>query len=224
MADLKISQFTDGGLVQDTDYVPAVRAGNNVKVLFGDAAAGDIGVDVQAYSAKLAAATALSGDIVGTTDSQTLTNKTINHNVNTITNPYYFRVRLSANQTPVSGTDTTVAFNTEDADPSNIFDTTTHRVTPNRAGKWLMSCTLGIVAGSLNNNFLRIVKNSNTGYLCAANNAVTAGYNGTIVLTTIVEANGTTDWFAMRAQLFMASPTILGDTLNSHWTGIYLGA
>lgn len=43
MADLKISQFTDGGAVQTTDEIAAVRDGENVKVYAGSAAAADLG-------------------------------------------------------------------------------------------------------------------------------------------------------------------------------------
>lgn len=45
MTDLKISQFTDGGLVQTTDDIAAVRVGGNVKVRFGSAAAASLGTD-----------------------------------------------------------------------------------------------------------------------------------------------------------------------------------
>lgn len=43
MADLKISQFADGGTIQDTDSVAAVRAGINTKVVVGTMAAEDAG-------------------------------------------------------------------------------------------------------------------------------------------------------------------------------------
>lgn len=41
--DLKISQFTDGGVVQETDQIAAVRAGENVRVVVGSAASADVG-------------------------------------------------------------------------------------------------------------------------------------------------------------------------------------
>jgi len=44
--DIKISEFDDGGAVQATDEVAAVRAGGNVKVQFGTAAAANIGTAV----------------------------------------------------------------------------------------------------------------------------------------------------------------------------------
>lgn len=43
MADLKISQFDDGGLVQETDEIAAVRSGVNTKVTVGSAAAYEVG-------------------------------------------------------------------------------------------------------------------------------------------------------------------------------------
>lgn len=44
MADRKISQFPDGGRIQETDDLAAVRAGNNVRVQVGEAATLDIGI------------------------------------------------------------------------------------------------------------------------------------------------------------------------------------
>lgn len=46
MSDKKISQFSSGGLVQDTDTIAGVRAGANTKVNFGTAAALDFGLGV----------------------------------------------------------------------------------------------------------------------------------------------------------------------------------
>lgn len=46
MADLKISQFVDGDLVQVGDEIAAVRAGDNVKVGVGSAAAADTGTNI----------------------------------------------------------------------------------------------------------------------------------------------------------------------------------
>lgn len=46
MADLKISQFADGGSVQETDEIATNRAGVNTKVFVGSAAAMDVGAGV----------------------------------------------------------------------------------------------------------------------------------------------------------------------------------
>lgn len=46
MADKKISEFTDGGLVETTDEIAGVRTGDNVKVRFGDAAALNAGNNI----------------------------------------------------------------------------------------------------------------------------------------------------------------------------------
>lgn len=46
MADLKISEMDDGGLIQTTDEVPVNRAGANYKILVGSAAGYDVGSDI----------------------------------------------------------------------------------------------------------------------------------------------------------------------------------
>lgn len=43
MADLKISEFDDGGVIESNDQVAAVRSGDNVRVQVGTAAAADLG-------------------------------------------------------------------------------------------------------------------------------------------------------------------------------------
>ena len=51
--DTRISDMSDGGVFQAGDIIPAVRSGANYKITLGDAAAGDIGSDVQAYDSNL---------------------------------------------------------------------------------------------------------------------------------------------------------------------------
>ena len=48
--------------------------------------AADVGVSLQAYDDKLKAAVALDGDLIATSDAQTLTNKTVDASANSITN------------------------------------------------------------------------------------------------------------------------------------------
>lgn len=71
MTDLKISQFTDGGLIETTDEIAGVRDGENVKVTFGTAAASD------ADDFATAAQGALADSAVQPTSSETLENKTL---------------------------------------------------------------------------------------------------------------------------------------------------
>lgn len=66
--DLKISQFTDGGAVQNTDEIAAVRSGVNTKVRVGSAAAADLGNgpdDISTNSEFGSAAFSNTGEDVG---------------------------------------------------------------------------------------------------------------------------------------------------------------
>lgn len=63
MADLKISQFADGGSVQGTDEIASVRLGVNTKVKVGSVASLEVGIGSgQVPTADLLAAVALSND------------------------------------------------------------------------------------------------------------------------------------------------------------------
>jgi hypothetical protein len=75
---------TDNGIVDAAESVPWTGVTGKPTVLVS----GDIGVTVQGYDTDLAAwagKTAPTGDAVGTTDTQTLTNKTVNLTSNTLT-------------------------------------------------------------------------------------------------------------------------------------------
>lgn len=63
MADLKISQFSDGGLVENTDEIAAVRGGVNTKVTVGTSARYEVGTGSgQIATTDMLAPVALSND------------------------------------------------------------------------------------------------------------------------------------------------------------------
>lgn len=63
MADLKISQFADGGLVENTDEIAAVRGGVNTKVTVGSAARYEVGTGSgQIATTDMLSPVALSND------------------------------------------------------------------------------------------------------------------------------------------------------------------
>jgi hypothetical protein len=60
-----------------------------------------------------------------------------------------FQATLSSNQTISHNTDTIVAFDSEEFDTDNAYDTSTYRFTPQSAGKYLVyaNCTFSISSG-----------------------------------------------------------------------------
>lgn len=81
MTDLKISEFVDGGTIQDTDSIAAVRGGVNTKVVVGSMAAEDAADYVQTSAL---ADIAFSGDgadlVAGSVDTAQLANSAVETN------------------------------------------------------------------------------------------------------------------------------------------------
>lgn len=68
MADLKISQFSNGGAIQDTDEIATNRAGTNTKVFVGTMAAVDLTdflTDAYAMSNKTITSSTINSSVIG---------------------------------------------------------------------------------------------------------------------------------------------------------------
>jgi len=63
MADLKISEMTDGGTVQDTDQIPVVRSGDNNRVQVGSMAAEDATDYTKTSGLAAVALSGVAGDV-----------------------------------------------------------------------------------------------------------------------------------------------------------------
>ena len=105
-----------------------------------------------------------------------------------------FCVYLSGNQSITSSTWTKINFNTKTFDTANAFDSTTnYRFTPQVAGYYQINSLIGFQSNSLGQVYIRLYKNGSAfkDGLFIANSASGPEIN----ISTIVQANGTTDYF-----------------------------
>ncbi|MFQ5591662.1 MAG: hypothetical protein ACE5HE_10900 [Phycisphaerae bacterium] len=132
--------------------------------------------------------------------------------------------RNGVDQASVAGsTDTKVAFDNEDWDVGNGFDTASNRFTPLTAGKYLIVGKVSVKAlADADTVTVRIKKNGST---TAVNISQAAGANAVDCLVTdVVDLNGTTDyveiWFEHSSG---ANEDLDGTATNSyfsaHWAG-----
>lgn len=121
-----------------------------------------------------------------------------------------FSAYLSASQTPSSGVATKIAFNAEEFDTNNNFDSTTnYRFTPTVAGYYqinaLMSNNGATVSGT---NTVYLYKNGalyKRGWRQDAAGVVATG------ISSLVYLNGSTDYIEIYGTVTGASPTFYGD-------------
>jgi hypothetical protein len=95
-----------------------------------------------------------------------------------------------------------VQFNTELFDTNSNYDTSTYKFTPTVAGKYFFTCKIRFEVGSISGFNIRIEKNDETSSSTFPNsliyNARVENYD-TQILSGILEANGSTDNFRVRA-------------------------
>ena len=104
-----------------------------------------------------------------------------------------FSAKLAADQTGISNaTWTKLAISTEQFDTANCFDTTTYRFTPNVAGYYLLTASVGSAAALSGQMIGSIYRNGSSYFVFAQSDArnVNHSYSGSI----IVYMNGTTDY------------------------------
>jgi len=196
-----------------------------------------IGTNVQAYDPDLtnwAGKTAPTGDAVGTSDSQTLTNKIINASqlvdasitqaklgLNVVGNGPSFSAYLSSSsQSITSGVETVAILNNEEWDTAGCFNNTGSTVTlnglsvpayafcPNVAGYYQISLNLRYASSG---NFTAAVAyiRKNAGQLYRWNEYTSGSYvpGQSVSGSMLVYLNGTGDYIQSSAQITGTSPT-----------------
>jgi len=115
-----------------------------------------------------------------------------------------FNVKISSNQDVSSGTTTVVAFNSEQVDTDNAFNTTTYRFIPQTAGKYFIAFTIYALTASAGNGNLQAItanirKNGSnqTQVVQDYNNSFTR--QGCATTTAIIDMNGSTDYIDFTA-------------------------
>jgi len=133
-----------------------------------------------------------------------------------------FRAKLSSNQSISDATWTTAVLNSEDWDSDSLFDTSTGRFTPNKAGIYFINAQtyLNYSGGSPTRYGVRIYKNG--GWFAGDVTTSPANSWGMATISTLVNFNGTTDYVDMRAYFQGATS---GQEMLSGYTnmsGVYL--
>lgn len=125
----------------------------------------------------------------------------------------YVQAKRTTNQTAIGTTVTKVQLNAEDLDPDSLFDTTTYKFTPNKAGLYRVSLFLQGTSGSNTNNEITGYIYKNGAAVSSNSGAAVASGTKTFVSTeALVQMNGTTDY--IEAYVSFANEVSAGAVLN----------
>jgi hypothetical protein len=115
-----------------------------------------------------------------------------------------FSASKSTSQNISTGTQTKVAFDSEEFDTASCFDTSTNRFTPNVAGYYYINANIRFNLGTVSGNgeyYISIYKNG-TQFKRGFNRGISSpptGANILLGISSLVYANGTTDYFEIYA-------------------------
>ena len=110
-----------------------------------------------------------------------------------------FNVKISSNQDVSSGTTTVVAFNSEQVDTDNAFNTSNYRFVPQTAGKYFIAFTIYALTASAGNGNLRAIT-ANIRKNGSNQTQVVQDYNNSFIrqgcatTTAVIDMNGSTDY------------------------------
>ena len=137
-----------------------------------------------------------------------------------------FLAYVSTGQSFSNNTMTLVQFNTELYDTDSNYDNSSYRFTPTVAGKYFFTCKIRFEVGSISGFQIRIEKNSNTSDYTFPNalfyNARVENYD-TQILTGVLEANGSSDNFRVRASQDSGGTVSVSATYGSFWSAHRIG-
>ena len=152
----------------------------------------------QVSGTSLACTTALKGSIRYSNTSNTLEycNSTawVSAGPSTTVVPSFYAYRATSDQALSAATYTKIQFNAETVDTNNNFDpTTNYRFTPTIPGKYLLTAQVLYVSLGSTDTFAVQIRKNGVLLNVAQNQAPAASQTSQI--TSIVDANGTTDYF-----------------------------
>jgi hypothetical protein len=132
-----------------------------------------------------------------------------------------FLAYVSSGQSFSNNTMTLVQFNTELYDTNSDYDNSSYVFTPTVAGKYFFTCKIRFEVGSISGFQIRIEKNSNTSDYTFPNvlyyNARVENYD-TQILSGVLEANGSSDNFRVRASQDSGGAVNISATFGSFWS------
>jgi len=134
------------------------------------------------------------------------------------TNTPAFAVVPSAVQTISTSTDTVIQFGTESYDTDSCYDTGTYRFTPNVSGKYFLYVKVRFDSDTdWDYNMVKIRKNGSD---LARLNSRNEFYEG-LILTKVIDANGTTDYFDFTVRQESGSSRNLSSDAAECYAGAY---
>ena len=140
------------------------------------------------------------------------------------TNTPNFYVYRSGNQSLSNSTNTKIQFNAETYDTASAFDSTTnYRFTPQTAGKYFLTATyfVGGSTADLTEAKIGIYKNNSSALEYSLDRRTSGnGYNFSMTINGLVEANGSTDYFEVFANATGAgTKNIIGNNYLTFFQG-----